>query len=254
VKFYECQFAPAAATRRDAIRVGQVVHDRGVSAYEAFAPRAFAGWGKAEIRVLIDHCMAKRAGTVKLVAAHRDWFLATFVLDGPYAALGAKLIARSGKVSLGATVLDQDPVLADPIPPTHNPTHWYTRARLDEISVVSPPRLRGTPALGSPPFATHDRPPPAPPAKTTADPLVRRPRSHAARPYSAVPVGEVFETLGPGVIRLERTGEVIRLGRGRLMASRTITVNVIGDSRSLARSVTNCPNRCPTDRTSYDPT
>jgi hypothetical protein len=47
--------APAASTWRDAIRVGQLVHDRGVSAYESFAPQAFAGWVASDIPVLVDH-------------------------------------------------------------------------------------------------------------------------------------------------------------------------------------------------------
>ena len=66
MKFYECDFAPCAATRRDVIRVAQLVHDskRGGSAYEAFDPDAFRGWGQADIPVCIDHDVTTRAGTV----------------------------------------------------------------------------------------------------------------------------------------------------------------------------------------------
>jgi hypothetical protein len=137
-RFYECQFAPAAATWRDAIRVGQLVHDRGVSAYESFAPQAFAGCVAADIPVVLEHDTSKRAGTVTPVAAHGDWHIATFVLDGPYASRAAEFIEKCGEVSPGAQVFDMDPSLATPITPDHNPTHWYTRARLDEISIVSP--------------------------------------------------------------------------------------------------------------------
>ena len=46
MKFYEAVFAPCAATRRDVIRVAQLVHDDGKSVYEAFAPeRSAAGAG-----------------------------------------------------------------------------------------------------------------------------------------------------------------------------------------------------------------
>ena len=139
-RFYECRFAPSAATWREAIRVGQLVHDRGVSAYESFAPRAFAGWGASEIPVLIDHDVSQRAGTVTVLTAHRDWHIASFVLDGPYATRAAEFIAKSGKVSPGLHVLDKDldRSLATPITPAHRPTHWYFRAQLDEISILPP--------------------------------------------------------------------------------------------------------------------
>lgn len=135
---YECRFAPSARTWRDAIRVGQLVHDHGTTAAEAFAPDAFAGWGASPIPVLIDHDEQKHAGTVTVVSAHKDWALADFVLDGPHAAEAAALIERSGKVSPSIIPLDKDPYLATPHSPFHNPTHWYTRAKLFEISVLSP--------------------------------------------------------------------------------------------------------------------
>lgn len=137
-KLFECRFAPAASTWRDAIRIGQLVRDRGVSAYESFAPQAFADWATSDIPVVLDHDIKKRAGTVTVVAAHGDWHIATFVLDGPHAARAAEHIERSGNVSPRAQVFDMDPSLATPVTPAHHPTHWYTRARLDEISIVSP--------------------------------------------------------------------------------------------------------------------
>jgi len=36
--------------------------------------------------------------------------------------------------------------------------------------------------------------------------------ARSASPYDAVPAGEVFEVLGPNLVRLERTAELIRLG------------------------------------------
>lgn len=137
MKFYSCQFAPCGANVRDVIRVAQLVHDRGVSAYEAVAPDAFHGrWTDAAI--LINHDPKRRAGTVTVVAAHKDWMLADFVLDGPHAARAAELIERSGSVSPGFTWIERDPIFAKPITPDHHPTHWYTAARLDEISLVEP--------------------------------------------------------------------------------------------------------------------
>lgn len=138
MKLYECQFAPAAATWRDAIRVGQLVRHQGANVYEAFAPQAFAGWATSEVPIILDHDMTKRAGRVTVVAAHRDWWIATFVLDGPYASHAAEWIERSGSVSPGFHELDKDPQLATPITPAHDAHHWYTKARLDEISVLPP--------------------------------------------------------------------------------------------------------------------
>ncbi|HEU6445315.1 MAG TPA: hypothetical protein VFL61_09680 [Gaiellaceae bacterium] len=136
--FYECQFAPNAATRRDVTRVAQLVRDQGQSVYEAFAPQAFAGWGKSDIAVLIAHDPSKRAGTVTALSSHGDWHIATFMLDGPYAAHAADLIERSGAVSPDFSDFDKDPDFARPLSPHHSPTHWYTRARLNEISVATP--------------------------------------------------------------------------------------------------------------------
>lgn len=138
MKVYRCQFAPNAATRQDAIRVGQLVRDEGASAYEAFAPDAFSDTRAAEVAVLIDHDVSKRAGTVRAKVAQGDWHSAEFVLDGPYAAEAALLIERHGKVSPGFTGLDKEPGLARPISDGHNPTHWYSRARLNEISILLP--------------------------------------------------------------------------------------------------------------------
>jgi hypothetical protein len=138
VKIYSCQFAPVAANWRDVIRVAQLVRAQGVSAYEAFAPDAFRGWGAAEIPVLIDHDEDRRGGSVTVVTGWKDWMLADFILDGPYAERAAELIERSGKVSPGFTWHERDPVLEKPHSPDHHPTHWITRARLDEISLLAP--------------------------------------------------------------------------------------------------------------------
>lgn len=138
MKLYSCQFAPNAETWRDAIRVGQLVHDRGVNAYESFAPQAFEWTKAADVPILLDHDTKKRAGTVTVKVAHGDWHRADFVLDGPYAARAAEYIERCGKVSPSFTELTKDPISARAISPAHNPTHWYTRARLNEISIVSP--------------------------------------------------------------------------------------------------------------------
>jgi hypothetical protein len=92
--FHECCFAPFAATRRDVIRVAQLIP--GESVREAFAPRAFAGWGARDIPILLDHDPNKRAGTVTGIAAHGDWWHGSFVLDGPHAERGADYLARFG--------------------------------------------------------------------------------------------------------------------------------------------------------------
>ena len=63
--YFECQFAPNAATPRDLICVAQIVSQDGETAYEAFAPQAFEGWGAKPIAVLVDHDVKKRAGTVQ---------------------------------------------------------------------------------------------------------------------------------------------------------------------------------------------
>ena len=138
MKFYECRFAPNASTWRDAIRVAQLVRHDGQSVYEAFTPEAFAGWGAADIAILLDHDVKKRAGTVTAIAAHRDWWHASFVLDGPHAARAAEYIERSGLVSPGFNDHAKDADLAEPITPAHYPTHLYTSAKLNEISVVRP--------------------------------------------------------------------------------------------------------------------
>jgi len=141
MKFYEAAFAPCAATRRDVIRVAQLVHDDGRSVYEAFAPEAFRGWGASDIPVVLDHDVTKRAGTVTAISAFSDWLNASFVLDGPHADRAADLIERRGKVSPGIYPLDKDPDFAVPISSHHSATHWFTRARLDEISILSPGRV-----------------------------------------------------------------------------------------------------------------
>ena len=123
MKFYEAVFAPCAATRRDVIRVAQLVHDDGKSAYEAFAPEAFRGWGGKDIAVLIDHDATKRAGTVTAIGAFGDWRNASFMLDSPHADLAADLIERRGKVSPGFEPSKRTPTLQGRSPsPTRRPT------------------------------------------------------------------------------------------------------------------------------------
>ena len=138
MRFYECDFAPCAATRRDVIRVAQLVRSEGASVYEAFTPTAFRGWGQSDIAVLIDHDETKRAGTITAVSAYGDWLNASFMLDGPYADLAASVIERSGKVSPGFRPDEMDPDFARPITPDHAPFHWHTRARLTELSLCTP--------------------------------------------------------------------------------------------------------------------
>ena len=138
MKFYECDFAPCAATRRDVIRVAQLVHDEGGSAYEAFAPAAFKGWGQSDIPILIDHDVTRRAGTVTALSAFGDWWRGSFMLDGPDAGKAEEIIERGGKVSPSFEPLEKDPDFARPITLAHTPTHWYLRARLTEISIASP--------------------------------------------------------------------------------------------------------------------
>lgn len=133
MKSYECRFAPCASNVRDVIRVSQLVHDRGVTAYEAIAPDAFKSrWTDAAI--VIDHNQEQRAGTVTSVIGWQDWMVANFVLDGPHAAHAAELIERSGQVSPGFTWIERDPTFATPHSTAHDPFHFFTAARLDEIS------------------------------------------------------------------------------------------------------------------------
>jgi len=214
VKFGDCCFAPSAATRRDAIRVGQRVVDRGKTVYEAFAPLAFrdAGVRASDVPVLLDHDVTKRAGTVTALISRGDWHVAGFVLDGPHAAEAAEWIARPGKVSPGFTELDKDAIMATPITPVHIGTNWYSRARLDEISIVPPGAIAWYQGARVTSLREHiPKPRPVTPARTTAAALVRRTCPRPGDPYSAVPVDEVFEHLGPDLVRLERTGEIIRL-------------------------------------------
>jgi hypothetical protein len=215
VKFGDCYFAPSAATPRDAIRVGQRVVDRGTTVYEAFAPLAFrdAGVRASDVPVLLDHDVTKRAGTVTALITRGDWHVAGFALDGPFAAEAAEWIARSGKVSPGFTELDKDPIMATPITAMHIATHWYSRARLDEISVVPPGAIAWYQGARVTSLREHTpKPRPAPAAAgTNAGGLVRRARPRTRDPYSAIPVGEVFEHLDWNTVRLERTGAIIRL-------------------------------------------
>jgi hypothetical protein len=53
-------------------------------------------------------------------------------------AFSSRAVAASAVSATGFYELDKDPILATPISPAHSPTHWYTRARLDEISVLPP--------------------------------------------------------------------------------------------------------------------
>jgi hypothetical protein len=193
---------------------------------EAFAVRAFrdAGVRASDVPILLDHDTTRRAGTVTALIAHGDWHIASFALDGPYAAEAAEWVERSGKVSPGFTELDKDPTFATPITPDHAPTYWYLRARLDEISIVPPGEIAWYHGARVTSLREHTpKPRPLTPARPTAgakprplsDPvtgaLVRRTRPRTADPYSAVPVGEVFEHLDWNTVRLERTGEIIRL-------------------------------------------
>jgi len=138
VRFFDAAFAPCAATRRSAIRVAQFIMNGGESAYEAFAPEAFQGWGQYDIPILIDHDGGKLAGKVTSLVAHGDWHVASFMLDGPYANRAALLIERCGKVSPGFDPLEKDARFAVPITQHHTPIHWHTRAKLNEISILSP--------------------------------------------------------------------------------------------------------------------
>ena len=138
MRFYDCDFAPNAATVRNAIRVAQIISERGDAYYEAFSPEAFKGWGQYEIPILINHDGSQQAGKVTAVAAHGDWWRASFMLDGPYANRAADLIERCGKVSPGFDPVDKDHHLAVPITPHHTPIHWHTRAKLNEISILTP--------------------------------------------------------------------------------------------------------------------
>ena len=142
MRFYEAAIAPSAGTRRDAIRVAQLVNSEGESIYEAFGPEAFKGWGKAEIPVVLEHDEAKRAGTVTAISSWGDWWNASFVLDGPHADRAADLIARCGNVSPNFSPDEKDPDFATPISAHHHAIHWYLKARLNEISVLTP---RATP-------------------------------------------------------------------------------------------------------------
>jgi hypothetical protein len=165
---------------------------------EAFAVRAFrdAGVRASDVPVLLDHCETKRAGTVTALIGHGDWHIAAFALDGPYAAEAADWIERSGKVSPGFTELDKDAIMATPITPLHNPTHWYSRARLDEISVLPPGAIPWYQGARVTSLREHKlKPRPATPARTTGGGLVRRAHPRTADPFSAIPVGEVFEHL-----------------------------------------------------------
>lgn len=138
MKFYECRFAPCAATWRDVIGVAQLVRSRGEAHYECFSPDAFKGWGTRDIAILLDHDDMKRAGTVTALAPHGEWWHASFVLDGPHAERAAEYIERGGKVSPGFNDEEKDPIFAKPITPHHNATHWHTRAQLNEISILGP--------------------------------------------------------------------------------------------------------------------
>jgi hypothetical protein len=138
MKFYECRFAPNATTRRNVVRVAQLVHSNGQEIYEAFSPDAFAGWGQREIKILLDHDPTQVAGKVTAIVPHGDWWHASFMLDGPCAARAADWIERSGKVSPGFDPDEIDPDFARPITAAHYPTHWHTRARLREVSLLPP--------------------------------------------------------------------------------------------------------------------
>ena len=201
MRFFEAAFAPCAATRRDVVRVAQLVYDDGQSVYEAFTPQAFKGWGQSEIPVLIDHNETKRAGTVTALHAHGDWWHASFMLDGPHADRAADLIERRGKVSPGFRPDEMDPDFAVPITPAHNATHWYTRARLNEISIASPgaiPWYQGAKVtrsyeLKAPPTATPHR-----------QGLVAR---------ETEPEGQVTHGYGHGqLLRRPDIGQVLRVG------------------------------------------
>ena len=206
MKFYECDFAPCAATRRDVIRVAQRVHDDGQSVYEAFTPEAFRGWGANDIAVLIDHDATKRAGTVTAVSAWRDWWNASFVLDGPHAEQAADLIERRGKVSPGFQPLDKDPDFAVPITPAHNPTHWYTRARLNEISIASP---------GAIPWYQGARVTRCYQPKAPAATPVRRERAEPATAPSVDPATEHWQR--EAAIAAHERGNIVRFGVGEVL-------------------------------------
>jgi hypothetical protein len=78
------------------------------------------------------------AGTATALIAHKDWHIASFVLDGPYASRAAEWIERSGRVSPGFDPIDKDPVMSTRTSPHHPAYHWHTRAKLNEISICSP--------------------------------------------------------------------------------------------------------------------
>ena len=94
MKFCSCRFAPNGETPLHAIRVSQLVRHQGKSVHEVFAPQAFADTRASEVPILLDHDVTKRAGTVTVLVAHKDWHIADFVLDGPYAARAAEFIER----------------------------------------------------------------------------------------------------------------------------------------------------------------
>lgn len=104
--------ASTTAASSGANQQGRQLRTDGRSVHECFHPGAFAVTPSAEVPILIDHDVAKRAGTVTVKIAHGGWHRADFLLDGPYAALRAELIARSGNVSSGFTGVDTDPYAA----------------------------------------------------------------------------------------------------------------------------------------------
>jgi hypothetical protein len=108
---------------------------RGESVVEAFASDAFSGTRSADVPILLDHDVTKRAGTLTAKAAVGDWWHGDFVLnDGPYAAQAVEWIEASGRISPGFTVLERDAISArEPCP-----MNWYLRATLDEISILPP--------------------------------------------------------------------------------------------------------------------
>ena len=200
--YFECAFAPIAATRRDVPRVAQLVRSEGESIYEAFSPGAFTGWGKAEIPVLIEHDETKRAGTVTAIAPWRDWWNASFVLDGPHADRAADLIARCGNVSPSFSPDELDPRFAVPISAHHHATHWYLRAQLNEISVLSP---SATPwFLGAKVTRTYE-------PKATATPTAHR---HPSEPVE----GEVIPDNGQIIVR-HGIGTILSVGGTPFSAS-----------------------------------
>ena len=131
-----------------------------------------------------------------MVAPHRDWMYGTFVLDGPYAEEARRCIERSGKLSPAFESFEKDPDFALPFSPHHYPYHWHLRAKLNEISVVSPAAMawyQGAKVTGS--FASKPTPTPVREQVFYGGPVIRRvftpPQDHGP----LMPVGTTAEPL-----------------------------------------------------------